>query len=163
MRIAFSKFDGTPHWTFLCEPRVADTTGAWFFLPAGTLHERPDHSFRDTTDAALYVPWREHWCARFFDVEPGGDLFEVYVDVVIPQRVSATEITMIDMDLDVVRSEGRVWIDDEDEFAWNTTALDYPEEQVAIAQHACNVAFERMTLADPPFDRPARDIVRSLK
>ncbi len=40
----------------------------------------------------------------------------------------------VDLDLDVVRGNtGRVWVDDEDEFAEHRVAFDYPEDVVTSA------------------------------
>ena len=49
-----------------------------------------------------------------------------------PARVGRDVLRAVDLDLDVVRGPtGRVWVDDEDEFAEHQVAFDYPDDVVS--------------------------------
>ena len=53
----------------------------------------------------------------------------VYVDITTPPVWDGTVLRAVDLDLDVVRGNtGRVWVDDEDEFADHRVRFGYPDE-----------------------------------
>ena len=57
------------------------------------------------------------------------------------------------LDLDVLRgASGRVWIDDEDDFAEHRISLDYPEVVVAHAGLSCDHVHRLMHDRIAPFD-----------
>jgi protein associated with RNAse G/E len=59
---------------------------------------------------------------------------------------------MVDLDLDVVkRRDGRVHIDDEDEFAEHQVAMGYPPHVAATARADCARVFLAMEAGDEPF------------
>jgi protein associated with RNAse G/E len=50
---------------------------------------------------------------------------------------------MVDLDLDVVRGRtGRVWVDDEDEFADHRVRFGYPDDLVRLAAASCDDVHE---------------------
>jgi protein associated with RNAse G/E len=144
--VRFEEYDHTPLETLACEARSADTRGAWFTIDA---------------DSALFVPWNADWCVRFYAGDADG--LEVFAQAVKPVRISGELIEFIALDLGVEVEEGAVRLTGEDEFEWNQVAQDYPEDLVARAQRAVNEAFERVMLAEYPFDRSAAEIVDSLR
>ena len=63
----------------------------------------------------------------------------------------------VDLDLDVVRGvTGRVWIDDEDEFAEHRVRFGYPEEVVTHAMRTCDLVAAAARASHPPYDGSAR-------
>jgi hypothetical protein len=80
---------------------------------------------------------------------------DFYVDMTTPCVWSedGTEVRCVDLDLDVIReTDGRVWIDDEDEFAEHQVALGYPADVIAGARRSCDEVFAAMSAGQPPFD-----------
>jgi protein associated with RNAse G/E len=144
--VRFEEYDATPLETLTCEARSADTRGAWFSIDP---------------DSALFVPWNADWCVRFYAGDAGG--LEVFAQAVKPVRISGQLIEFIALDLGVEVEDGGVRLTGEDEFEWNQVAQDYPEELIARAQRAVNEAFERVMLAEYPFDRSAAEIVAELR
>ena len=66
-------------------------------------------------------------------------------------------MTAIDLDLDVVRElDGRVWVDDEDEFAEHQVLFAYPPEVVAAARASCDRLVALVGSAAPPYDADTR-------
>ncbi|GAA4156050.1 hypothetical protein GCM10022286_05910 [Gryllotalpicola daejeonensis] len=146
MIVRFEEFDATPLETLTCEARGADARGAWFSIDP---------------DSALFVPWNADWCVRFYAGDVGG--LEVFAQAVKPVRISGELVEFIALDLGVEVEDGNVRLTGEDEFEWNQVAQDYPEELITRAQRAVNEAFERVMLAEYPFDRSAAEIIESLR
>ena len=146
MIVRFEEYDQTPLETLHVTARTADNRGAWLAVDSAT---------------ALFVPWNADWCVRFYDGDAGG--LEVFAQAVKPVRISGELIEFIALDLGVEVEDGAVRLTGEDEFEWNQVAQDYPEELIARAQRAVNEAFERVMLAEYPFDRSASDIIGTLR
>ena len=93
------------------------------------------------------------WLATFD--APDGQV-RTYVDITTPPRWRFTTLQCVDLDLDVVQGlTGRVWVDDEDEFAEHRERWAYPEIVVVSAVASCE-AVERAvrTGAAPSTARP---------
>ena len=146
MIVRFEEYDNTSLETFSCEARSADTRGAWFSIDP---------------DSAFFVPWNVDWCVRFY--AGAADGLEVFVQAVKPVRISGELIEFIALDLGVEVEDGAVRLTGEDEFEWNQVAQDYPDDLIARAERAVNEAFERVMLAEYPFDRSAVEIVDELR
>jgi protein associated with RNAse G/E len=83
----------------------------------------------------------------------------VYVDITTPCTWSDDEsqVTAVDLDLDVIKGPtGRVWVDDEDEFAEHQVSLGYPNDVVATALESCRAVLQAVTEGAEPFDGSAR-------
>ena len=71
----------------------------------------------------------------------------------------------VDLDLDVIRgTTGRVWVDDEDEFAEHRVSLGYPDEVIEQAITSCQSVLAAVEDGGGPLrrhpsrvDRPAAD------
>jgi uncharacterized protein len=64
-----------------------------------------------------------------------------------------TVLRAIDLDLDVVRGlDGRVWVDDEDEFAEHRDELGYPDDIVARAEASAERVTTAVASRRAPFD-----------
>ena len=62
----------------------------------------------------------------------------------------------VDLDLDVVRGNtGRVWVDDEDEFADHRVRFGYPDEIAAAAMASCDRVHAAVVAGTAPYDGSA--------
>ena len=78
------------------------------------------------------------WLGTFYGEDPARP-FDTYVDITTPAVWHGEDLVRaVDLDLDVIRgTTGRIWVDDEDEFAAHRVALDYPDEVVEQAVASC--------------------------
>ena len=95
------------------------------------------------------------WMCTWMWGNPSIDI-ELYVDIVHPPVWTSDEcLTVVDLDLDVIRyQDGRVVLDDEDEFAEHSVALSYPPAVVASAREIATDLVAAVTERTPPFTRP---------
>jgi protein associated with RNAse G/E len=62
-------------------------------------------------------------------------------------------VTAIDLALDVIKGPtGRVWVDDEDEFAQHRVELGYPADVVEAAVRSCEEIRAAVAAGSAPFD-----------
>lgn len=145
-----TKWGGGRHWEYAGRWLGSDACGDWLGFVAGTTFTRPGAEYVAPYDQVGLVPAEQHWLATFHaDPSPVA----VYVDIATPATWDGPTLRAIDLDLDVIRGRtGRVWVDDEDEFAEHRVSLDYPAPLVADALASC-VRIEAALLAgEPPFD-----------
>jgi hypothetical protein len=156
VRVRMTKWGDRPHWEFDAVYLGDDDHGTWLGFPRGTRMTRPGAVYVSPTDQLGLVPRvgaREldrGWLATFHG--PGGPL-SVYVDVTAPPAWAGSTVTAVDLDLDVVRElDGRVWVDDEDEFALHQVELEYPPDVVAAARASCDRLVALIGAGRPPYD-----------
>ncbi len=154
-----TKWGDHPHWEFDALYLGDDLHGTWLGFPRGTRMTRPGAEYVSPTDQLGLVPpvdspdAERGWLATFHG--PGGPL-SVYVDVTAPPSWNGTTVTAVDLDLDVVRElDGRVWVDDEDEFALHQAELGYPPAVIAAARASCDRLIGLVSRAAPPYDGAA--------
>jgi hypothetical protein len=165
VRVVFSKWGGGPHWEYDALLLGEDDAGTWLGAPAGTRLARPGADFVSDQDFVSLVPHEGCYVATFYGETPrpatdraavGPGWVEVYVDVTTrPQwhPGPTTTVRMVDLDLDVLRGRsGRVWVDDEDEFADHRQRLGYPEDVVAQATSTCEAVRDAVSSRRPPYD-----------
>ena len=69
---------------------------------------------------------------------------DLYVDMTTPPAWDGDVLRAVDLDLDVVRGRtGRVWVDDEDEFAAHRGPYGYPTAVVDLALRRLRRGVER--------------------
>ena len=74
------------------------------------------------------------WAAEWYEQRQGGPDFELYCDIIGPLSWHGTVVTMVDLDLDVIRTfSGETRLVDEDEFELHRVELDYPAWMIALA------------------------------
>lgn len=150
MRVQYLKHPDTPHWVH--DPMVIlgeDEWGLW-------LGATPDTWFTKGTEGDPHTDPPTHFSARRPTVQliaprswwtlirNDGGRYPWYIDIIVPPAIDNETVTMVDLDLDVIRDvEGRVFVDDEDEFDLHRRVLDYPERWVDQAR----VAAARLVLA----------------
>jgi uncharacterized protein len=152
------KWPDRPHWEFGAVWLGEDEHGDWVGAPTGTAMRRPGAAFLTDRAQVTLVPRDEPFLATFY--APGGiSPFEVYVDITTvptwtdgPVRV----VSMVDLDLDVIRGwTGRVWVDDEDEFAAHRVSFAYPADVVRLAATSCAAVRVAVEGGRPPYDGSA--------
>jgi protein associated with RNAse G/E len=73
-------------------------------------------------------------------------------------------VRTVDLDLDVIREpDGRVWVDDEDEFAEHQVSLGYPEELIVAAKASCAEVLATVTAGAEPFSGVHREWIARLR
>jgi protein associated with RNAse G/E len=113
---------------------------------------RPGASILTDQAIVVLVPPDQGYVASFY--APGGTAHcSVYVDITTVPVWEAGAVTAVDLDLDVVRGwTGRVWVDDEDEFAAHRKRFGYPSDVVRLAATTCDEVLEAVTAGEPPYD-----------
>jgi hypothetical protein len=158
VRIEMTKWGDRPHWHIPAHWLGRDDQGDWLGIPAGTEMVRPGARVVSANVQVGLVPHaelaedRRWWLATFHG--PGGNHgVATYVDITTPPSWDGSLLRAVDLDLDVVEGEtGRVWIDDEDEFAQHRTELGYPDDVAAAAMRACDQVQAAMVAGHPPYD-----------
>jgi hypothetical protein len=155
VEVAFTKWDGSRHWEFATSVLGEDAHGIWLWVPEGTALRRGLEPPRaaGTAFVKLIRPdgwWTAEWNAR--------SKYEVYVDIATPARWDADRVTMIDLDLDVVRlSDGSVALLDEDEFLEHAGSMAYPASLVDTARAAAASVHLALSSGEEPFGSVGRD------
>lgn len=155
-RVVFRKWGDRPHWEYDAVLLGDDRHGTWLGVPAGTPIRRPGAALTTGQDQVVLVPRVGGWVATFYADEADPPC-AVYVDVTTPPVVTRDDaqvtVSAVDLDLDVLRGvHGRVWIDDEDEFAAHRVAYGYPEHTVAGALSSCAAVRAAVESWSAPFD-----------
>ena len=135
VRVVFSKWGDRPHWEFDAIRLGEDEHGVWLGAPAGTPMARPGLEFTPEYDQVALVPHSGSFEATFY--APAAPC-EIYVDITTRPLWDGSTLRMVDLDLDVIKGwSGRVWVDDEDEFADHRVRFGYPDEIVRLAVESC--------------------------
>jgi uncharacterized protein len=153
VRVVYTKYDGSLHWHHTMRYLGSDAHGVWLGAPGGTSSQRGSEP-----PITLAQPWvqlipaGDQWWSGAFNGEPATT--EIYCDIGTPARwVSSAEVTMVDLDLDVVRmrADGRVLLLDEDEFATHQVRYGYPAEVIRQAEHASAGLLAAISAREQPF------------
>lgn len=150
MRVVFTKYDGSRHWHHPASRLGEDEHGVWVGAEAGTVGQRGDGpQVRWERAFVMLFPRDSGWVALFH--QPGHEV-EVYVDVsTVPVWLDG-EVTMVDLDLDVIRpADGAVYLDDADEFAEHRLRFGYPPEVVAEAERTAEWLMTAVAERTGPF------------
>jgi protein associated with RNAse G/E len=155
--VRFTKWGDRPHWVIPTTRLGRDEHGTWLGFRVGTSMARPGLEIVAATASVLLIPDDSHFVASFTaPTEP--DEIAVYVDIATPATWADGEVTMVDLDLDVIRRvNGHVFVDDEDEFAEHQVRFGYPAEVVAAAQESCAAVLDAVTRRLAPFDGVSDD------
>lgn len=153
--VRYFKHPRTPHWRHHTLRLGEDAHGVWLGAPAGTRVQRGDEPpVQLAHDWVQLVP-RDRWWVAIFN---GPDhRIPIYVDVTsVPTWVEPGLVELVDLDLDVVaRSDGSVYIDDEDEFEEHRTALGYSQRMIDAARSTAARLLMAVEAGHPPFDDTA--------
>ena len=158
VRVVMTKWGERPHWEFDATYLGSDQHGDWLGIPAGTHMSRPGASYVAPTHQVGLVPALgpddgRGWLATF---HAAGGPVRVYVDITTPPLWDGATVRAVDLDLDVVCGPtGRVWIDDEDEFAEHRVSLGYPAELTQAAMASCDRVHAAVAGELAPYDGSA--------
>lgn len=152
-----SKWGERPHWELDAVYLGNDEHGQWIGAPAGTLNARPGAQFVSEVDSVSLVPPGDgELVTHIATFHRPGIWCRVYVDITTPARWDGALLRAVDLDLDVIRGDtGRVWVDDEDEFADHRVSLGYPDDIVAAALASCARVHAAVATEAPPYDGAA--------
>ncbi len=156
VRVECRKWPDQPHWEFDALRLGVDAHGTWVGIREGTLLASPSRAFHAAADHVTLVPYDAWWLATFYGTDARRP-FDVYVDIATPAVWHGDALVRaVDLDLDVITgTTGRVWVDDEDEFARHRVTLDYPDEVVSAAVRSCQEVVDAVTARRAPFDGSA--------
>lgn len=154
MELVLRKYDGRPHRWVKALLLGTDDAGTWLGTPAGSVVHYAYGPYRTRatkSDSVRLIPHQAWWTAMF--TAPPNPT-EIYCDVTTPAEHSPTRITVIDLDLDVLRhrSDGRVETEDEDEFGENAHLYAYPTSVMTAATETATALHRALTDSSPPFD-----------
>jgi len=132
VHIDFQKWDGSRHWQFTMARLGEDEHGLWLWSPPGTDMQRGHEPMRQSTRVNVkLIPDNRWWTAIWHH---GHDV-DLYVDIITPPSWNGSKVTMVDIDLDVMRwTDGHAEVVDEDEFEEHRVVFDYPERLVDTAR-----------------------------
>jgi predicted RNA-binding protein associated with RNAse of E/G family len=158
VRVLTRKWPDLPHWEFDAVRLGADAHGHWVGVPSGTWLARPERGFHAWCDHVVLIPYDAWWIATIYSRADADRPVDVYVDIATPSTWSPdeAEVRAIDLDLDVIKGPtGRIWVDDEDEFADHRVSLGYPQDVVDAAIRSCEEVLKAVTDDAAPFDGTA--------
>ena len=156
--LVLRKYDGRPHRRVTGRLLGTDDFGTWIGTPRGSVvrYSYGWRRFQRTREHAVrLLPHDGWWMAMFLD---HPNRLDVYCDIATPAErdVSPTGVprfTVIDLDIDVLRfrTDGRVQIDDEDEFALHRHHYGYPTDVVTEATAAATALRGALSTPVEPF------------
>jgi len=150
LRLVARKWPDLPHWEHDAVLLGDDEHGRWVGAPAGTRMSRPGVEFVSGSAQVSLLPVDAPFVATFY---AAGGAVEVYVDISTVPSWEGDLVSAVDLDLDVVRGwTGRVWVDDEDEFAAHRVSLGYPDDLVALATRSCDAVLAAVRGRKAPYD-----------
>ncbi len=147
--IDFRKWVSRPHWRFTMYYLDQDEWGTWLWTPPGSTAQRADEPAQafDHLNVKLIAPG-EWWTAIWND----SGRYDLYIDIVTPAAWRGSRVTMIDLDLDVVRiADGTVIVDDEDEFLDHQVKYGYPASVIEKARSTADTLQQRIQAGEEPF------------
>jgi protein associated with RNAse G/E len=157
IRVTYRKYDGSLHWNGRLRYLGEDDYGVWLGWGSGLTMRRgynPPVTFREP-QVSLFP--RNAWWTGTFHAAPNE--LEIYCDITtVPEWPTSDEVTMVDLDLDVIRMrEGRrTFIDDEDEFLEHQVRFDYPPEVIAAARNQADTLLPEVADDAEPFQAAFR-------
>lgn len=120
---------------------------------------RPGIDVALDNDSVLLVPRQQPYTAMFKQCSqdaPLGNPAVLYVDITTVPECTETSISMVDLDLDVLRLlDGSVVVEDEDEFADHQVIYGYPKDIVALAEVSLQRVLADVRAGAEPFDKAA--------
>jgi protein associated with RNAse G/E len=148
----YTKYDGSLHWHQTMHYLGEDEHGSWLGAPAGRSAQRgSEPPIVIEQRNVLLIPAGKWWTAVFND-EPAKT--DIYCDISTPpQWPHDGEVTMVDLDLDVLRlrADEQVVLVDEDEFAEHQVRYGYPAEVIRAAERAAAWLQEAISGGVEPF------------
>lgn len=157
MQIRFTKWGGGAHWELPGAYLGSDEYGHWVGSRPPTVMTRPGRTVTFERHFVGLFPYDGWYAATFYEWADMPESHDVYVDIsTVPEWHGAT-VTLVDLDLDVVREwAGKVFVDDEDEFADHQVALGYPADVVRAAEASAAAIADAVRARAEPFGEVGR-------
>lgn len=150
MKIVYRKYGGALHWNHPGTVLGEDDHGVWVGVPAGTTARKGEDPPVQWKNTVIMLFPRDGWWTASFHLPPHRT--DVYVDVTTVPQWRDGEVTMVDLDLDVILlRDGRLFLDDEDEFAEHQVLLGYPPEVIARAEETARWLMDAVGSGRQPF------------
>lgn len=153
VRVVWRKYDGALHWHQTMRRLGEDEFGVWLGAPAGMVSRRGEDGPTVVLEHAHVVLFpADGWWTAAFNGTPSR--VDVYIDITTPPMwPTAGEVTMVDLDLDVLRrrEDGYVAIVDQDEFAEHQVRYGYPPDVIAAAEQAAERLHAALAGGAQPF------------
>lgn len=147
------KWDERQHYHFDAVRLGADEHGVWLGVGQGAPFDGPHgRQVYPASFVVLAAPER-WWLASWWDLRVEALNFSVYVDIATPcDWITPNHVRTIDLDLDVIQHrDGRIYVDDEDEFEAHRVEYAYPDDIVKNARAACDEVLGLMRMGAEPF------------
>ncbi|GAA3445346.1 DUF402 domain-containing protein [Planomonospora venezuelensis] len=155
VNVVYRKYDGSLHWHHSALLLGEDEHGVWTGCVAGTLGRKGSEPPVAWPYAFVILFPRDAWWTALFNAEPNRT--EIYCDITTVPEWRGDEVTMVDLDLDVIRKrDGRIYLDDEDEFEEHQVRYAYPAEVITSARASADHLMKAVTGYTAPFAAPPR-------
>lgn len=152
VQVAYRKYDRSLHWNLRMRHLGEDEHGVWLGAPARSVMRKGHNPAVPMPEAHVLLFPRHSWWTAAFNAAPRST--EVYCDITTPpQWTSPGEVTMVDLDLDVLRKRGAAvpLLVDEDEFAEHQVRYGYPPEVIAAARESAQWLMAAVGAGAGPF------------
>jgi len=158
--VDFRKWGDRQHWRFKATLLGSDEFGTWIGAPGGVPYTGPRGSGVFEPAFVQLFP-RDEW---FVAVWNATSDIALYVDVATPPQWPAPDhVTMIDLDLDVIRRrDGTVFLDDADEFEAHRVLYEYPDDVVTRARDMGAELMEAVRERREPFGEASAPWMRAM-
>lgn len=148
VRVVYRKYDGNLHWHQWMQYLAEDEHGLWLGAPPNSVSQRGEEPQVVHPQAHVLLLPRDRWWTAIFNDEPHST--EIYCDITTPVEFTDELVTMVDLDLDVLkRRDGSVYVDDEDEFAEHQVKYSYPADVIASAAASAKWLVEAVSTEEP--------------
>jgi protein associated with RNAse G/E len=152
VQVDYRKYDDTLHWNLRMRRLGEDEHGVWLGLPADGVTRKGHNPAISVPEAHVILFPRVSWWTATFNAAPRRT--EIYCDITTPPEwLSPDRVTMIDLDLDVLRERGTVApiLVDEDEFAEHQVLYGYPAAVIAAAEESAAWLMTAVAAGAGPF------------
>jgi protein associated with RNAse G/E len=137
VQVNYRKYDDSLHWNLRMRCLGEDEHGVWLGLPAHSVMRKGHNPEVPIPEAHVLLVPRGAWWTACFNAAPRST--EIYCDITTPPVWPTTaEVTMVDLDLDVLRKRGATspLLVDEDEFAEHQVRYGYPPDGITAAEES---------------------------
>jgi hypothetical protein len=152
------KWKERQHYHFDAIRLGVDEHGVWLGIRQGTPFDGPYGPQVYPASFVILVAPERWWFASWWDLHVEALEFGVYVDIATPSEwITPNHVRTVDLDLDVIQHrDGRIYVDDEDEFEQYRVEYAYPDDVVTNARAACDEVLGLMRAGVEPFGSVGR-------